>query len=424
MRTPAPPTDRPLGVAVTVLTAIKLVLNAGFRFVYPFLPAIGRGLGVDLGQMGVLLSVRWGAGLSAPVAVGVVDRARASRRLLLFGLVSFGLGALVTAFAGVFVGALVGFALMGIGKPLFDVGSQTYVSERVPYGQRARSLGILEFSWAGGFLIGAPVAGWLMDRYGWDMPFWVFGAMAMVAIGVVVLLLSPTDDHHENHIRGPDQPGSMIAPFLASVVIAGFTLEMIFVVMGAWLEGSFGLSLFALAGVGALLGVAELGGEGLMVAFTDRIGKRNSFAAGLVATAVSLVFLALSNDLLLPALIALFFAIVSLELAVISGIPFASELRPTRRSRFLAWTLVAAGLGRIIADLTGPAIFDAAGMGAVALTAATSAVLGVTVLLTLVREVGATSGPSRRVLESDTGLDGKEIDSLDMVDSRRDMEKE
>lgn len=379
-------TQRSLRMAVAILTFLKLVLNAGWRFVYPFLPALGRGLGVDLGQMGVLLSVRWGVGFAAPLGVMAAERSRSSRRLLVAGLIFFGMGATVTAVSGVFVGAIVGFAFMGIAKPLFDVGAATYVSERVPYSRRARSLGILELSWAGGFLIGAPLAGWLIDRWGWEMPFWVFGMFALAALGLVLGLLDPSDHEHADGVDAPRHARPSIAPFLASVVIAGFTLELIFVVMGAWLESSFGLSLFALAGVGALLGVAELGGEGLMVAFTDRIGKRNSFAAGLLATAVSLVALAFWNNVLAAALVALFFAIVSLELAVISGLPIASELRPSRRARFLAWTLVAAGAGRIAADLVGPAIFDRAGMTAVSAIAAASAVAGALVLLTLVRE--------------------------------------
>lgn len=374
-------------VALATLTGIKLILNAGFRFVYPFLPAIGRGLGVDLSQMGMLLSVRWGVGLGAPLAVGLVDRARASRRLLLAGLVSFGAGSVITAYSGVFVGAVVGFALMGIGKPMFDVGSQTYISERVTYERRARSLGILELSWAGGFLLGAPIAGWLIDRGSWRLPFWVFGTTALLVLGLVILLLSPSDDHHHEVFRPADKGRRLVVPFLVSVVIAGFTLEMVFVVMGAWLEGAFGLSLLALAGVGVLLGLAELGGEGLMVAFTDRIGKRNSFAWGLAATALALTILSMANDNLAPAMAALFFAIVSLELAVISGIPLASELRPSRRSRFLAWTLVAAGSGRIVADLVGPPLFERAGMGAVAATAAVSAICGVVVLLALVDDI-------------------------------------
>lgn len=373
-------------LAVFLLTAIKLVLNAGFRFVYPFLPAIGRGLGVDLGQMGVLLSVRWGAGFTAPLTVAAVDRVGSSRRLLLAGLISFGAGSLVTATSGVFVGALVGFAFIGVGKPLFDIGAQTYVSERVPYRSRARSLGILELSWAGGFLIGAPLAGWLIDLWSWEAPFWVFGTIALIALGGVALVLEPSDSHHTTGTERRTQSNSAIVPFLVAVTIAGFTLELVFVTLGAWLEGSFGLSLAGLAGVGALLGVAEFGGEGVMVGFTDRIGKRNSFAGGLGVTAVFLGVLALVNTEMAPALIALFMVIMSLELAVISAIPLATELRPARRSRFLAWFLVAAGIGRIIADLVGPAILENTDMTAVALTAAGSALAGVGVLLTSVEE--------------------------------------
>jgi predicted MFS family arabinose efflux permease len=375
-------------LAVFLLTAIKLVLNAGFRFVYPFLPAMGRGLGVDLGQMGVLLSVRWGAGFTAPLTVAAVDRVGSSRRLLVAGLISFGAGSLVTATSGVFVGALVGFAFIGVGKPLFDIGAQTYVSERVPYRSRARSLGILELSWAGGFLFGAPLAGWLIDLWSWEAPFWVFGAIALIALGGIALVLEASDSHHRTDTERRAQSDAAIVPFLVAVTIAGFTLELVFVTLGAWLEGSFGLSLAGLAGVGALLGAAEFGGEGVMVGFTDRIGKRNSFAGGLGIAAVFLGVLALVNTEMAPALIALFMVIMSLELAVISAIPLATELRPARRSRFLAWFLVAAGIGRIIADLIGPAILENTDMTAVALTAAGSALAGMGVLFASVEEPG------------------------------------
>ena len=387
MSAPRPGIGRSMRSTLTVLTLLKLVLNAGWRFVYPFLPALGRGLGVELSQMGVLLSVRWAMGFATPLGVAAVERSRSSRRMLVVGLVSFSLGAWVTAFSGVYMGALVGFALMGIAKPLFDVGAATYVSERVPYDRRARSLGILELSWAAGFLVGAPLAGWLISTWDSGMPFWVFGSLMMLGLGLVLGFLDPSDHEHDVGVDLPVGNRSRLAPFLSAVAVAGFTLEMIFVVMGAWLETEFALSLFALAGVGALLGVAELGGEGLMVAFTDRMGKRNSFGVGLACTSLALVVLGLVNDRLVPALIALFFAIVSLELAVISGLPIASELRPSRRAALLAWTLVAAGGGRIVADLIGPRVFRGAGMSAVVWIAAASAALGSFVLFAFVREV-------------------------------------
>lgn len=380
---------RPVARAVTSLTLVKLVLNGGFRFVYPFLPVIGRGLGVDLSQMGVLLSVRWGVGFGAPFAVRAVHTGDRSRRLLVAGLVAFGAGSVITAVSGVFVGAVVGFALVGIGKPVFDIGSQTYVSERVPYARRARALGILELSWAGGLLLGAPLAGWLISGWGWELPFWFFGTLAFVAVGVIYLLLEETDTSTVRAAVVGDQPRSVVVALFAAVAVAGFTLELVLVVLGAWLEAEFGMPLLGLAGVGFLLGTAELVGEGVMLTFTDRVGKRNSFALGLGAAAVFLVALAVTGETVILGLGSLFLVTLSLEFAVISGIPLASEYRPTSRSRFLAWFLVVAGLGRIAADLIGPALFSRSGMGVVALVAAGSAALGVVILLALVREVDA-----------------------------------
>lgn len=378
---------RAIGWVVATLTALKLVINSGFRFVYPFLPTIARGLGVDLRQMGVLLSVRWGTGFALPLLVGAPRNSRRSRRYLVAGLVAFGAGALITAIAGVFIGALVGFALMGIGKPVFDVGAQTYVSERVPYRRRARALGTMEMSWAGGLLIGAPVAGWLIETWGWELPFWTFGTIALVSVAAIFLILEGTDGANDEPVTDTDQPMRVVFPFLLVVALAGLTLELVLVALGSWLEDGFGMTIAGLAGVGFLLGSAELTGEGIMVGFTDRIGKRNSFAYGLVGAAAAAVGLGLSAGSQLWGLLSLFLLGVTIEFAFISGIPLASEYRPSNRSRFLAFFMVASGLGRMAGDLVSPPIFEAGGMRSVAWTAAGAALLGAILIFTLVHEV-------------------------------------
>jgi predicted MFS family arabinose efflux permease len=378
-----------LGWLLTLLTTLKLILNTAFRFVYPFLPALGRGLGVDLATMGRLLSVRWAAGMAIPLAVTAVDRGGRSRRLLVAGLIVFGLGSLVTAVTGVLVGAVVGFALIGLGKPLFDVGSQTYVSERVPYQKRARSLGVLELAWAGGLLLGAPVTGWLIATWDWTVPFWMLGSVALMAVGLVVWLLEPSDHGVRASGDGLDRSIRQVSPFLLVAVMVGFAHEILLVVLGAWLEDAFAMTLAGLAAVGSLLGVAELTGEGSMVAFTDRIGKRNSYGLGLGMATAGLAVLALVHGELVPAIVALFVVGVSFEFSIISGIPLASEMRPTRRARFLSIAMVAGGLGRVLGDLTGPALFDSGGMGRVAVVSAVSAGVAAVVLLATVHEVPA-----------------------------------
>ena len=383
--------ERPFKPAVAILVFLKLVANIGFRFVYPFLPAIARGLGIDLTQAGALVSVRWAGALTTPAVMSFSGSRGRSRRLMVAGLALFSIGSIVTAWTGVYAGAVIGFALLGLAKPMIDVSSQVYVSERVAYEERARYLGILEIAWAGGLLIGAPLAGWLIDNWSWEAPFWVVGSLGMLGIGLALFFLERRDNPVLSAMAA-DSPGRQVILVLLTVGLFAFTHESLLVVIGGWLEGSFGLGLIALGGVGTLIGVSELAGEVSMAAFTDRIGKRNSLALGLAVAAVALLVLSMISEQLLPAMAVLVVVSIAIEFGIISAIPLTTELRPRARARLLSLLIVASALGRIVGDLVAPRVFAAGGMQSVTVMAATVALAALIVVLTGVREVGAGTG--------------------------------
>jgi predicted MFS family arabinose efflux permease len=126
-----------------------------------------------------------------------------------------------------------------------------------------------------------------------------------------------------------------------------------------------------------------------MVAFTDRIGKRNSLALGLGVGCVCLYALAFSSEVAGPALTALALATVALEFGYISVIPLMTELRPRGRTRILALSVVANGLGRMAGDLVSPRLFTAGGMQLVTMVAASVVLSAVILVLVGVREVSA-----------------------------------
>jgi predicted MFS family arabinose efflux permease len=383
---PAP--ERPLRPAGATLLFLKLVANTAFRFVYPFLPAIARGLGIDLTQAGALVSVRWASSLAAPAVMSFAGRVPGSRRLLIAGLIVFSTGSIVTAWTGVFAGAVVGFALLGLAKPMIDVSAQVYVSERVAYEQRARYLGILEIAWAGGLLIGAPVAGWLIANWSWKAPFWVVGALGLSGIALARLTL----DREDARVMGaamPDSPGRQVMLLLATMVLFGYAHESVLVTLGGWLETSFGMTLIALGGVGTLIGLAELIGEVAMAGYTDRIGKRNSLAIGIGVGGVSLLVLSTVSEQLVPAMAVLFIAGVAIEFGIISAIPLMTELRPRARAQTLSLLMVASGLGRAGADLVAPRIFAGGGIRPVLVMAGLVALGALVIVLLWVREVRA-----------------------------------
>ncbi len=364
-------------------------MNTAFRFVYPFLPAIARGLGVPLEQAGYLVSARWAAGLATPAIQKVAGRGEARRRLLVTGMLLFIAGCLVTALTGVYLGALVGFVLIGLAKPIFDISSQAYIADRVPYERRARVLAIFELTWALALLVGAPITGWLIARGDWASPFWLFAGLTAVALLLVARFIDP-DHHHAAHVTARGRFEQAARAFL--VVAALFTLaaEMVFVVFGAWLEDSFGLTLAALGGSAVIIGLAELAGEGAVVAFADRIGKRRSVLIGLAISVVGFLLLGLARDQLGIGLALLAVALFGFEFTIVSSIPLATELQPASRARFLSWMVVAMSIGRGIGAAVGPVVFAATGLPGPALIAVGADVAAAVVLFLFVGERHAT----------------------------------
>ena len=375
----------PVRSSLGFLSAERLVMNTAFRFVYPFLPVIARGLGVPLEQAAYLISVRHRAGLGTPAVTRVVGRGERRHRLIVTGMLLFVAGSAVTAATSAYVGALIGFALIGLAKPVFDVSSQAYISDRVPYEKRARYLSVFEFTWAGALLVGAPATGWLISRTDWATPFWVFGALTIVALLLVPRFIDA--DHPVSESR--HSKGRFNRSGLAFLVVAGFfalASEMIVVVFGAWLEDSFGLSLVALGGAAFLIGASELAGEGATFAFTDRIGKRRAVLIGLTISAIGFALLVPARGEMGLGLAVLAIALFGFEFTIVSSIPLASELVPTARARYLAWMVVSMSLARGLGAALGPNLFDTFGLPGPAIAAVVADVIAAVVLVAFVRE--------------------------------------
>lgn len=351
------------------LTGLRLVINTAARFVEFFLPAIARGLNVPLERAGDLISIRWASGLPTPLIMAVFSRGRPRRNLIALGLGLFAAGALVTATTSVFVGAVIGFILIGVAKPLFDVSAQAYLADRVPYERRGRYLGIFELTWAGGLLVGAPLAGWMIRTAGWQSPFWLLGGI--VAGGA--LLVGRALDGDTGDLHGSQGRLRLDRPSAALLVTAGLyatAAQLMFVVLGAWLEDSFGLSLVELGGIAIFIGIAELSGEAAMAGFADHIGKRRSVFVGILVAAAGFGLFALTHNTMAGGVAATMVAYFGFELAIVSGIPYASEIHPHARARFLSWLIVGWAIGRTVGSALGPRLYVASGIGAAALVAA------------------------------------------------------
>jgi MFS transporter, DHA1 family, inner membrane transport protein len=392
---PVTPEDH--GIQKTIWTTIlpaRLLLNAQGRIVYPFLPVISRGLGLPLETAALLLAIRGLIGATSP-AFGYLSDRFGRKTLMLAGLVAMIVGAVLVAKGQTFAAALFAFALLGFAKACYDPAMQAYIADAVPYEKRGQALGVIEYSWAGSWLVGVPVAGFLIARWSWRTPF-----LLIALLGVISLLAtwrSPALSGRQ--AVGPGQPpvprtrpdlsalrnrSTVAALAVSGLVIMGN--ENFLVIYGAWMEKQFVLSSGRLGLLSTVVSVAELAGAALIVASVDRLGKRGGLLLGLAFNIVAYLLLPFMATSLIPALAGVILLAMTSEFSIVATLPLVSEMAPKARGTVMAIHAALTALAAALASLFGPRLWQWGGLGAVTVASALAVVLAFVLLWAWVRE--------------------------------------
>jgi len=369
---------------VTHATFCRLVLNSSRRFAYPFAPVLSRGLGVPLTAITSLIAINQATGILGIFFGPLSDR---------FGyrlMMSAGLFMLVT---GMFAGGLLPFYgvvvaalfLAGLGKSVFDPALQAYVGKQVPYHRRGMVIGMLEFAWAGSTLVGIPLIGLCIARWGWRSPFFLLAGLGLLGLGTIGFLVPKENRRGGNQGRSPGflkAWGTLLhhRPALGALLFGFFVSvanDNLFVVYGAWLEQSFQLSVIAL-GVGtSVIGMAEFLGEILTASLADRFGLKRSVLTGLLLSSLGYGILPLFRHSLFTALSGLFLVFIVFEFAIVAFLSLCTELLPGSRATMMSAYLAAAGAGRVLGAFIGGPVWVAGGIVLTCLVSAGISLLSV-----------------------------------------------
>ncbi len=342
--------------------------------VYPFLTIFARGLGVDVTAVSFALAGRNIASIFSPVFAPVADQ-RGRKFGMLAGAVTFTVGVGLVAIYPSLITLTIALILAVTSKSLFDPAIQAYFGDRVAYEQRGTALAITEMSWSLAFIAGVPLMGFLIAHFGWSAPFPVLAALGIGMFVVVWWMIPRNDPHHESNNDTRKNVGIVLAsiPALAGISIALWSSaanEMVNLIFGVWLADSFGLQIAALAGASAVIGLAELSGEGLVALTTDRLGKPRAVMIGLFANIFASALLPFIGRTEIGALVGLFFFYISFEYMVVSQLPMMNEVVPRARATAMAFNLVGFGIGRSLGALLSTLIYQRFGFLSVTMIAA------------------------------------------------------
>ncbi len=352
-----------LRVQLAVFTAVRLALNTGTRMIYPFMPTIARGLGVDVESIALAVTARSSLGLFSPTFGSLADR-YGRKTIMLAGLLCFALAMSAVTLWPTYP-VLFGALLLGnLGKLLFDPSMQAYIGDRVHYSQRGLAIAVTELSWSGSFLLMMPALGWLIARSDrWSSPFPLLAVACFLAIGLLWRVM-PSDAVQVE--KRPSLTEGLRIVFAYRPALAALAMgvmltagnETVGVMYGAWLEDAFKLKVTALGASAIVIGLAELAGEGTVAGFVDRIGKRRAVAAGLILNAASCLLLPALGFGVVGAMIGLFLFFLTFEFTMVSSIPLMTELLPSARATLLAANVTAYAGGRMVGSFIGPHLYN------------------------------------------------------------------
>jgi predicted MFS family arabinose efflux permease len=359
------------GSQILVMALIKLLLNTARRFIYPFAPALSRGLDVPLSAVTSIIAVSQFNSILGIFSGPLADRL-GYRITMGYGLLFLVAGMLLAGIFPVYQVVFSGLLIAGFGKTVFDPAIQAFIGSNIPYGRRGRAIGIVEMSWSGAALVGIPLIGLVFDRWGVSASFFCFAFFGVLGWVGMMRFLPPdvkkSDDSGSVSVFSSMKQLVRIRPALGMIGF-GFWISIandaLFVTYGAWFENVFHLSLVALGFSTAVIGAAELCGESLAALFADRLGLKRATVIAIILATAAYLLLPLVGKKLPFALAGMFMVFLCFEFTMICGFSLCSEVLPHARATMMAGFYAMAGVGRMIGVFTGAILWKAGGILAV-----------------------------------------------------------
>ena len=345
-----------------IFTIIRTIMNTAHRMIYPFLAVFARGLGVDVSVISGLVANRAIVGAMDPFIFPFIEtRGRKFGMLLGLGLFVLAMG-LVALWPNL---TTLGIALIFglVGKAIFDPSLTSYIADHIAYEKRGTAIAITEFAWSLAFILGIPAVGLIIRKTTWSAPFSILGIFGSLAFIYVALTLTDSRKpvHHVDGIFGNvkqiiTSPTVLIAFSIGLLLTAAN--EVVNLMFGVWLEDSFKLQIAALAGASAIIGLSELGGEGFVALFVDRVGKVRAAGYGIVANCLAAILLPIIGRTEPGALTGLFLFYITFEFTIVSIIPLMTEVMPSARATTLSFAGAAHSIGRAVGALLAPVLYS------------------------------------------------------------------
>ena len=248
------------------------------QLVAPLLPLIARDFQITPGHAGMIVTTYSFAAAIFALVIGPVSDRLGRKKVLTFGLLLFGVAAVLTFYISSFNSLLIVRMLTGLSAGTLSTCSLSYAADHYAYSERGRAMGVLSMAYFAAFVFGVPAGAFAAARFGWQSVFAGF-ALAAGAVFILVLTLLPADTARSvspyslnslaSHFFKTDRSAGIVAAFLTSGGIVGFLTYV-----GAWLTNDHGIGVERVGFIFVASGAAAIVASPLSGWLADYAGKR------------------------------------------------------------------------------------------------------------------------------------------------------
>jgi DHA1 family inner membrane transport protein len=348
---------------IVLFSAIRILVHAMMRMVYPFLAVFGRGLGVDLTTISLAVTIRNSSAILVPFISSIFDK-RSRRSGMLTGMGLFITGCALVTFWPTFIMFVIALSFTFIGMHTFVAAMQAYQSDTIEPEKREQAIVITSMGWALSFVVAVPLLGFIIARFGWLSPFPVMGILGIISV-ICLLWIVPPGKKALNNQKEKVQHG-ILQVISSPTAIAGVLMilffcaahEVVNLVFGVWMEDTYGLSINELGIASTVIGIAEILSVVSVSWLIKRVGSKRTVAIGLVFSAITAISIPwIGRFGLWGAEVGLFLFNLAFQIPFIAYAPLLTEVLPLARASLLGSTLASVGVGRMLGALVAPFLF-------------------------------------------------------------------
>ncbi|NKX54117.1 MFS transporter [Arthrobacter mobilis] len=182
----------PAWAVITVLCLAGTVVALLQTMVVPLLPDFQQLLGVSAEDVSWLVTATL---LTSAVATPIVGRLAdmfGKRLMMVVCILLMVAGSVVAALGGSFAAVVAGRALQGFSSALIPVGI-SIMRDELPREKVGSAIAVMSATLGIGGALGLPLGGWLFEKAGWEVIFWLSAATGVLLLAGVLAVVAESE---------------------------------------------------------------------------------------------------------------------------------------------------------------------------------------------------------------------------------------